>query len=158
MTDSLAHGHRDNRLLAALPPEMLVQMEDDLQQISLPRGMVLLEPGDAVNNIYFPQTGLISLLIVTKDGGTVEAATVGREGGVGLQRGYGPRRSFTRATAQIGGRFSAIGAKRFEQLVSDQPALRDMIGSYTEVALAEAHQLAACNATHDATSRLARWL
>jgi CRP-like cAMP-binding protein len=151
-------SHRDNRLLAALPPEMLAQMESDLQQLSLSQGVVLFEPGDAINDVYFPQTGLISLLVVTKDGGAVETMTVGREGAVGLQRGLGARNAFTRATAQIGGRFSAIRAKRFEQLVNEHAALRELIGLYTEVVLAEAQQLTACNAAHDAASRLSRWL
>ena len=158
LNDSVMRGHRDNVLLAALPPETLAQMESDLQQLTLSQGVVLYEPGDAVNDVYFPQTGLISLLIVTKDGGAIETMTVGREGAVGLQRGLGVRYSFTRATAQIGGRFSAIRAKRFEQFVSKHAALRELIGHYTEVVLAEAQQIAACNATHDATSRLARWL
>jgi CRP-like cAMP-binding protein len=158
LTDATSHDHRDNRLLAALPPETLAQMESDLQQVSLAQGVVLYEPGDAVDDVYFPQTGMISLLVVSKDGSAFETMTIGREGAVGLQRGLGARRSFTRATAQIGGWFSAIRAKRFEQFVNDHDALRDLIGCYTEVTLAEAQQIAACNVAHDATARLARWL
>lgn len=151
-------GHQDNRLLAALPPEMLTLMGNDLHQLSLSPGAVLYQPGEAIDDIYFPQTGMISLLVITKGGGAIEASTVGREGAVGLQRGLGARRSFTRATAQIGGRFSTITAVRFECIVRDYAPLRDLIGRYTEVALAEAHQITACNATHNASSRLARWL
>ena len=158
MLEYVTHGHRENRLLAALPAEMLTVMDGDLHQIAVTQGALIYEAGAPVEDIYFPQTGLISLLVVTRDGGSIEAATVGREGAVGLQRGLGARRSFTRATAQIGGRFSTIRAKRFEQFVSDHAMLRDLIGHYTELLCAEAQQLAGCNAAHDASSRLARWL
>jgi CRP-like cAMP-binding protein len=158
LAESLAQGHRNNRLLAALPLATLTQMGSDLRQISIAQGVVIYEPGDAVEEVYFPHTGLISLLVVTKDGGSIETSTVGREGAVGLQGGLGPRRAFTRATTQIGGSFSTIHAKRFEQIALDSGELRALIGSYTEVLWAEAQQVAACNAAHDAASRLARWL
>jgi len=116
LTETLAQGHRDNRLLAALPSAALAAMDSELRQISIAQGVLIYEPGDAVEDVYFPQTAMISLLVVTKDVGSVEASTVGREGALGL------------------------------------------IARYTEVLWAEAQQIAACNATHDAASRLTRWL
>src|SRR5262249_32930821 len=92
------------------------------------------------------------------DGDMIETSTVGREGAVGLHRGLGKRRSFTRAVVQIPGRFSTIAAQTFEEIALGSAAIRDMIGCYTEVLWAEAQQLAACNAIHDALSRLCRWL
>jgi CRP-like cAMP-binding protein len=141
-----------------MSPEMLAQMGRDLRAISLTQGVVIYEPGDPLDEIYFPQTGMISLLIVTEDGGSIETATVGREGAVGLHRGLGARRSFTRATAQIAGRFFVIRAAQFAPIVRDNAALRDLIARYTEVLWAEAQQIAACNAAHHASSRLCRWL
>ena len=102
--------------------------------------------------------GIISLLVVAKDGGSVETATVGREGAVGLHAALGKRLSFTRATTQISGRCSTIRAPIFAQFVQEHAPLRDLITRYTEVLLAEAQQLAACNAVHDAPARLCRWL
>jgi CRP-like cAMP-binding protein len=122
------------------------------------QGAVMFEPGAPLDTIYFPQSGLISLVVVTRDGGTVEAATVGREGAVGLHGGLGRRQSFTRATAQISGRFSVIEAARFERLVDGSAPVRDLIARYTEILWAEAQQTTACNAVHDASSRLARLL
>ena len=150
--------HRDNRLLAALPPDSLALLHPDLKLVSLPQGAVIFEPGASVDNVFFPQTGMISLLVVTKNGGSIETMTIGREGAVGLHGGLGERRSLTRATAQVGGRFSTIPAARFGQLVRDDASLRDLVSHYTEVMLAEAQQICACNAVHDSNSRLCRWL
>ena len=101
---------------------------------------------------------MISLLVVAKDGGAVETATIGREGAVGLHGALGKRLSFTRATTQVGGKFSIIRASALALLVQDHVPLRDMITRYTEVLWAEAQQLAACNAVHDVPARLCRWL
>jgi len=158
VSDGLMQGHRENRLLAALPAETFALLGRDLRQVSLAQGASIYEPGAPIDEVYFPQTGLISLLVVTKDGGAIETAIVGREGAVGLHRALGARRSFTRATTQIGGKFSIIRASHFAQIVREDPALRDLIGRYTEVLWAEAQQTAACNAAHDASSRLCRWL
>ncbi len=150
--------HRENRLLATLSRETLALLEPELKETSAMQGAVFLEPGDSIDRVYFPQSGMISLPIVSREGDTVEVSTVGREGALGLHRGLGGRRSFTRATVQIPGRFSTIAAHSFERISLNSASLRDMITHYTEMLLEEALQLAACNAIHDASSRLCRWL
>jgi CRP-like cAMP-binding protein len=136
----------------------LAVLEPDLKEISAEQGVVFLEPGGTIDRVYFPQSGMISLLIVSRDGDMVEVSTVGREGALGLHSGLGGRRSFTRATVQIPGRFSIIPAHAFERVSFSSPSLQEMISRYTEMLWAEAQQLAACNAVHDAASRLCRWL
>jgi CRP-like cAMP-binding protein len=148
----------ENRLLACLPDDTLAQLESDLKQLTLPQGMVCYGAGDPIDQVYFPHTGMISLLVTTGEGDVVETSSIGREGAVGLQCGFGPRLSLTRATVQIPGKFSAISAARFEYATSRNATLRDLILSYTEMLLAEAQQSAACNAIHDGSSRLCRWL
>jgi len=101
---------------------------------------------------------MISLVVATRESDVVETSSVGRGGAVGLQRGFGPRLSFTRAVVQIGGKFCTIPALRFEHAASQSGPLRDLIARYTETVLAESQQNAACNAIHDGASRLCRWL
>jgi len=150
--------HQENRLLTSLPHDVLDRLRPQLREISPPQGTVLLEPGEPIQNIYFPRTGMVSMLVSTADGHLIETATVGREGAVGLQRGLGPRRSFTRATVQIPGRLTVLPAQRFEEVVQGNADVRLLIGQYTELQWAEAQQISACNAIHDASSRLCRWL
>ena len=158
MVDLAAQVLRHNRLLAAMPLNTLALLAPDLRKVSLEQGAVLFEPGELIENIYFPLTGLISLTVIGKDGRFIEASTVGREGAVGLHSGLGRRRSFTRATAQIGGNFSTIQAARFEHIANGSAPIWDVILRYTEVLWAETQQIAACNALHSASARLCRWL
>jgi CRP-like cAMP-binding protein len=133
-------------------------LEPDLRLLTLPQGVVCYGPGNPIDQVYFPHTGMISLLVTTGEGDMVETSSIGRDGAVGLRWGFGPRRSFARATVQIPGKFSAISAARFEYSTSRNAALRDLIVSYNEVQLAEAQQNAACNGIHDGSSRLCRRL
>ena len=147
-----------NRLLAALPSDSLVLLEPDLKQVVLPQGFVCFDPGDPINQVYFPHNGMISCLVTTGDGELVETSSVGREGAVGLQSGLGRRVSFTRSVVQIAGKFAVLPTVRLENAVSRSATLRDLITRYTEMLWAEAQQNAACNAVHDGSARLCRWL
>jgi CRP-like cAMP-binding protein len=158
LINSVVLGREGNRLLAALPYETHALLERDLKHVTLAQGFVCFEAGERIDQVYFPLTGMISLQVPTGDGDIVEAATVGREGAAGLQSGLGERRSFTSARIQIAGRFSTISAARFAQAARNSPAIRDLILHYTETSWAEAQQTSACNAIHDGSSRLCRWL
>ena len=145
-----------NWILAALPDSVFQQLEPDLRHVTLPQGTTCMDANDPIDQVYFPQSGMISLLVAI--GGMVETSSIGREGAVGLQCGFGPRPSFGRAVVQIPGSFSTILAARFERIVSCTPTLGDLIARYTEMLWTEAQQNAACNAIHDGSSRLCRWL
>jgi CRP-like cAMP-binding protein len=147
-----------NRLLSGLPRETLAMLERDLTQVSLSQGVVCFDVGNPIDRVYFPSTGMISLLIATKNGNVVEAGTIGRRGAAGLQSALGERRSFTRATIQIPGIFTTISAVDLRRAASNNGLIRDLASRYTEVLWAETQQTAACNAIHDGIHRLCRWL
>ena len=113
MVEKQSNGHLQNRLLAALPPKAFSLFEPGLRASTFKQGAIVQEVGEPVDQIYFPQTGMISLLVVTQEGVGIEAASIGREGAVGLHRGLGKRRSFTRAVIQVSGTISHISADVF---------------------------------------------
>lgn len=150
--------HSSNRVLAALPREIFRLLERDLKLVSLERGVICHSPGDPINQIYFPASGMISLVVATSHGDTIETSMIGREGALGLQSALGKRQSFVRAVVQIRGEFSIIPSLQFEQVVNGSPTVRDLVVGYIETSWAESQQLAACNAIHNGFSRLCRWL
>jgi hypothetical protein len=79
----------DNKLLASLPRDHFDLLAPLLTTVSLTQGIVLAEPGDEFEHVYFPQSGMLSLLVVMQDGKAVETATVGRERLVGGMAGLG---------------------------------------------------------------------
>jgi CRP-like cAMP-binding protein len=78
MAPKWSNGHLQNRLLAALPPQAFSLFKSDLRASTFKQGAIVQEAGEPVDQIYFPQTGMISLLVVTQEGVGIEAATIGR--------------------------------------------------------------------------------
>src|SRR5687767_491126 len=76
--------HRTNRLLFALEPDDLAFLEPHLEVVSLRRGQIICETGEALHYAYFPHDAVISLVAVMENGRTAEMAVCGREGVVGL--------------------------------------------------------------------------
>lgn len=147
-----------NRLLAALAPADLALLSPHLRNSPLKQGVVLQEPGDPIELIYFPLSGMISLLAVMAAGNGVETATVGREGAVGMMAGLGGRRATGRAVIQLDGVFSQIAVSPFQAALAKSAALRDIVSRYCDAQMTLVYQVAGCNALHQVTTRLCRWL
>src|SRR5882757_6253195 len=90
-----------NRLLAALPREDFASLRPLLATGPLTQGSVLADAGDEVDRVVFPFSGMISLVLVMKDGRAIETATVGRNGVFGGAAAFGLYRSRVRAIVQI---------------------------------------------------------
>jgi CRP-like cAMP-binding protein len=147
-----------NRLLAALGPEHIGLLAPQLSEVELEQGAMLQEQGERIERVYFPHSGMISLVAVMQQGNAVETATVGREGAVGAMSGLGPRHAFTRAVVQMPGMASQIATGKFQAIVRQSTAIRDIVVHYNEILLAQVQQSAACNALHEAEARFCRWL
>jgi CRP-like cAMP-binding protein len=147
-----------NRLLALLSHADASRLTPSLSVVSYEQGRVLAEPGDETEQIYFPHTGMISLLAVMQDGKAVETATVGSEGVVGAMAGLGLHIALTRAVVQTPLIVSYIAAVQFRKLVQASDALRNLVMRANEMLLGQVQMTAACNALHPIQARLARWI
>jgi CRP-like cAMP-binding protein len=120
--------------------------------------VTLQEAGDPIDTVYFPESGMISLLAVMEAGNAVETATIGREGGVGVMAGLGGRVATGRAVVQLEGDFSQIGVAHFQGAMDQSPKMRTLVARYNDAQLTLVYQVAGCNALHHVSSRLCRWL
>jgi CRP-like cAMP-binding protein len=135
-TRTAATGRR-NRVLAALSSSDRSLLERSLETLPMKQGVVLQEAGQAIDHVYFPHEGMISLLAVMTDGQAMETATVGSEGAVGAMSGFGTRFGFTRAVVQAPGTASRIPAREFRKIVQESASLRNLLVGYNEVLLAQ---------------------
>ncbi len=148
-----------NRLLSALAAQEFHALEPHLEPIRLERGQVLFEPGDEVDTTYFPcRRCMASLLIITRDGREVEAATIGREGAVGGIVSQGHKPAFARAVVQIAGPALGVPTSYLEAAKTGSTRIADLFSRYSDALLAQLMQGVACNALHRADERCARWL
>jgi CRP-like cAMP-binding protein len=154
----VAYSLARNDLLAALGPDDLALLTPDLGETFLEKGSLLLEPGEPIKRVYFPQGGLISLLGGVPEGQMIDTAMIGREGAIGLMAGLGVRVALTSAVVQIPGSAAYISPARLAAAAAHSASLRAMIVRYSDALLAQVQQVAVCNAVHRLEPRLCRWL
>jgi CRP-like cAMP-binding protein len=147
-----------NQLLASLHGEDIALLRRHLREVAIEQGQFLEEPGRSIDAVYFPQSGMTSLIVQMPEDNAVEVGTVGSEGAIGMTVGLGSRISFICALVQVAGVALAIPASPFCAAVGQSARLRDLVVRYSELQLGQIQQTAACNALHDVASRLCRWL
>ena len=128
-----------------------------LEYVDLPNHLVLDEPGK-LEFAYFPNRGLISLVVVMKDGKTAEAGVVGNEGFTGTPAAVGLNWSTLQAVVQVSGEGFRVGVGALQNILESASRLRLMLSRYAVIHGMQVAQTAACNRLHNVEQRLARWL
>ena len=148
----------ENGLLRALPPTAYALLNHHLRLREFAQGCVLWNAGDRLSQLYFPQSGLISMRVPTTEGYGIETGSVSREGVAGIEQMLGAGAAVTFGVAQIGGLYATIDREIFVQAVHQNRTIAELAGLSQQWILRQAQQLAACNAAHSAEARLCRWL
>jgi len=148
-----------NRLLAALPPEIYERLLPHLKLVLMPVGAVLHEPGAVQEFVYFPIDCVVSFIYVMKDGSTTEIAVVGREGLVGtsvvfMTGGGAPGR----AVVTSAGKGYRLSAKVLEDEFERGGELQDLLLRFTQARITQTAQTVVCNRHHAVEQQLCRWL
>jgi CRP-like cAMP-binding protein len=147
-----------NQLLLSIPEAEYVLIRSELEIVSLPHHRCLHEPHQPVDFVYFPSQGVISLVVVLKDGKTVEAGLVGNEGAAGVPAVLGLSRSPLREVVQIAGDGFRMRVGSLRELLRSTPDLQSTLHRYAAGLAMQVAQTAACNRLHNIEHRLARWL
>jgi CRP-like cAMP-binding protein len=147
-----------NKILLSISDSDYSSLRPHLEYVSLPNHLVLHEAGGKLEFAYFPNRGLISLVVVMKDGKTAEAGIVGNEGFTGTLAAVGLSRSPLQAVVQITGNGFRVEVGALQNTLESAPHLRLMLSRYAAIRGMQVAQTAACNRLHDIEQRLARWL
>lgn len=145
-------------LLAALPASELETLGRHLEPFPLVTKRVIYDPEKTIEHVYFPDSGMISLLAVLLDGSGVETASTGRDGMVGMPVFHGTDRIAQQAVVQLPGDARRMTAKEFRQCLSECVELERMVRLYAVSTYMLATQSIACMSKHLIQQRLARWL
>jgi CRP-like cAMP-binding protein len=149
---------RPNRFLTALAPADLALLVPHLRPTRLEPGAMLHDSGQRIDHIYFPESGMVSLLATTRDGGSVETAMIGRGGVVGAGAGLGSFSAFGRAIAHWPGTALCMTAPQFHAAAVDSRGIHELVVSCNDALMGQIQQSAACAVLHPADERLCRWL
>ena len=147
-----------NRLLLALPSRNLKRLMPELEQICCQRAQILMDADSPLDHVFFPDSGVVSVVAVYADGRVIEMATIGREGCSGVQAILGAKRSSVRLLVQIPGRAAKMSRVAFTLAMQSMPAFRSVMDAYIQAFLEQVMVSVACNGAHTLKQRLARWL
>jgi len=147
-----------NKVLLAMPDNEYELTRAQLTFVDLPDHLSLHEPTQSIEFAYFPNRGMVSQVVVTKDGRTVEVGVVGNEGFVGAGLAVGLTRSSVREIIQIAGDGFRMMGNALGRILQSAPQLQVILNRHTGLQAMQVAQTAACNRLHDIQQRLARWL
>jgi CRP-like cAMP-binding protein len=147
-----------NRLLDSLPAGDYDRLRPDLETVPVGVKEVLCEADEPIPHVYFPTGAVISLVAPMADEATVELATVGREGVVGLPVFLGADTMPSRAYGQVPGDALRMEAGAFRGEVQRNGPLVRVLNRYTQALFHQAALTLACNGVHPAEQRCARSL
>jgi hypothetical protein len=148
-----------NQILNLLPRAAFDFLAPSIETLELRRGQTLFEPGDEITHAHFPlDCTVIAFVLPMRDGRTVEATTIGREGAIGgiVSQGFKP--AFSRAAVQLPGDAIRIPLRQLEESKKALPRVHDLFARYADCLAAQVLQSTGCAAVHTIEARCARWL
>jgi len=147
-----------NRLLARLPSEEFARFAPMLTLVKLAMAAPLHRAGEKIDSVYFVENGFVSVLAVLSDGRPLEVGLIGSEGVVGVSVILGATHAYCETMCQTAGAAYRSSAAALKEAVTTSPMLGSLLLRYVHVFNVQVAQTAACNAHHELSQRLARWL
>ena len=147
-----------NRLLASLPQNIFSAMEPHLERVTLVFGEVVAETDQPIRKVYFPFSGVVSLVVAMNDGDMIETAMVGRDGVANGTSALDGKVSLHKGIVQVAGEAATMSPDALRTLAHEFGPLQSLLIRHEQVLFAQAQQSAGCNASHTVEARMCRWL
>ena len=129
-----------------------------LRPAELAHGAILVEAGQKITRVYFPHSGVISLVVSLRDGEMIEVAMIGQDSVFGASAAFNGRTSLNNAIVRLPGIASVLDVEHLWSAAEISTSFRTLLFRHKQVLFAQAQQSAACNASHTVESRLSRCL
>lgn len=147
-----------NNLLRLLSPSDLQPLTPHLRAAHFDQHHVLFEADEEVEQVYFPTSAVISLVVTLSTGEMIEAAMVGKDGVVGASAALDGKVSLSRGIVQLPGEIVVCEIDALRSAALQSQRLLSLLIRHEQTVYAQAQQSAACFATHRVEARLCRWL
>lgn len=154
----LSLSNSANHFLASLSAEDSARIKPHLHPLELPLGAIFYKAEDKISRLYFPESGVVSLVVGFTNGQFVEAGMFGRNGVIGAGAALDGEVALNQAISQVGGAGLSVEISVIRRLASESASLRLALGRYDQIVSAHVQQVGACNAVHELEERLSRWL
>jgi CRP-like cAMP-binding protein len=146
-----------NALLAQLDASDRARLNGSAQLVDFDINQLMYEVDERIEDIWFPISGMISVVTDMRDGGSVEVTASGREGIIGFEGYLGSKVSKRKQMGQVKGQAIVMSLKSSKSIFCQGKGLKALL-LFIHAQIVETSQGAACNRVHSAEERLARWL
>ena len=146
-----------NHVLSRLPEPELTRLMGLARHVEHPAAEGLSAPGEPIDTLYFPLSGMVSIVSADASGAAVEVVTIGREGIVGVTALFGSPAIPFAALWQLPGQALAIDLGDLRAILGELPTLMQASAAYLGSLLIQSGQNVACNRIHDMEERAAKW-
>jgi CRP-like cAMP-binding protein len=147
-----------NTILLAIPDDEFAAVRGNLEHVEVAHHGILYEPRQKIEFVFFPNSGMVSLVFHTNGGDSVEIGIVGYEGFVPVQAAAGLRSCPYQAIMQINGDGFRMDVEALAAAAETCPRFHSMLNRYAALHGLQVAQTAGCNRLHDLEQRLSRWL
>lgn len=147
-----------NQLLSSLPSDEWRRIQPLLSPIDLEQGQILYETDMPIDNVYFIDEGMISVVSIMHSGETIEVGTIGNEGMAGHSLVLGVDRVPFRHIVQVAGTARQLPATALLAELKEGRVLRELLNRYYAAFNTQVMQGMACNGLHSVVQRCCRWL
>ncbi|ACK68198.1 cyclic nucleotide-binding protein [Rippkaea orientalis PCC 8801] len=158
LTMSIENTLSINQLLGSLPPADYERIKSHVEDVTLDVGQILYPENEPIQEIYFPEQGLVTLISSVDGDSMMEIGLVGHEGVVGYPVFLGGQSSPHRAVVQIAGSAKKLPTQVIKEELQRGGEISRRLLAYTQALLTQVSQTAICNRHHNIDQRLARWL
>ncbi len=148
----------ENDLLNTLSAADFAALKPSLEYVDMPLRKTFSKGSRVIKRVFFPCSGMFSLIRELEDGSAIEVGLVGNEGFVGVPLLLGAPTSPLEALVQGAGQAIVMSAATFTRLTDDHPVFRKRLLLYAQCLHIQVMQTAACNGRHKVSQRLARWI
>ena len=150
--------HYRNLLLAALPPQDIKRLSSQLELVELPRRTQLEWPNRKIETVYFPESGIVSIVATGGPGAHVEIGIIGREGMTGVAILHRTDQFPYSSYMQVSGRGYAIKVGVLRDAMKRSAECQRVLGNFAQALTLQIAETAVANARANVEERLARWL
>lgn len=147
-----------NKLLDSLPQTEYRQIIPLLKTVELQRGEIIHAARHIIEHVYFPTSGLLSLVVSSENGDAIEAAVYGNEAIVSLPAFLGAKVSAHQVEVRIPGAALRMKTEDFKRFCGKSKKLSSRLCQYANAVIAQLAQTAFCNRFHSVEERTSRWL
>ena len=147
-----------NRLLALMSPDDFGLLAPHLARVILKKGFVMVEMNEPIEQVYFLDSGIASIIAISPEGMEVEAGLFGREGMGPNAVVLGADSTPNKVLLQVPDDAWRISTPLLRQALAASPTLHNLLLRFVQTQIVQTTYTALSNAVHPVDERLARWL